>query len=444
MQEGIKVIELSSTETERVAQIIVVGVGGAGNNAVDRMIEDGVRDVDFIGANTDKQVLQRCKAKKLIQLGEKVTKGLGAGAKPEIGQEAAEESADEIADSLQGADMVFVTAGMGGGTGTGAAPVIAKIAKEQGALTVAVVTKPFLFEQKKRMDNALQGIEALKENVDTLIVIPNEKLFDIIDKNASISDAFHKADEVLQQSVSGITDLINNPAVVNLDFADVTTVMKDKGIAHMGIGTGTGDDKALNAAKQAVASPLLETTLDHATDIILAMRGNVSMFDARTAVEYVASITGESVNLIWGMNEDKDMQDTCTVTLIATGVDEPISSIRRPASTAPSYRPGSYRPAPQRPAAPEMPVSQAEPEIQKPAVRQAVPGRAASTDSYNKSEVRNAFVKPVSEDKPSEIGTTNIPKFNTPERNTTRRRSSGYQFPSFIRDAGNRRKDDEE
>ena len=442
-------IELNSTESEKVAEIIVIGVGGAGNNAVDRMIEDGVRDVSFVGANTDKQVLQRCKAKTLIQLGEKVTKGLGAGAKPEIGQEAAEESADEIAEALQGADMVFVTAGMGGGTGTGAAPVVARIAKEQGALTVAVVTKPFAFEQKKRMENALQGIEALKENVDTLIVIPNEKLFDIIDKNASVSDAFHKADEVLQQSVAGITDLINNHAVVNLDFADVTTVMKDKGIAHMGIGIGTGDDKALNAAKQAVASPLLETTIDHATDVILAMSGNVSMFDARTAAEYVESITGDSVNLIWGINEDTDLQDTCTVTLIATGVDEPVSSranvIRDPKSyrSGSGYRPGAARTVAQPVARPEGLGAEPDEGAVKPAFKQAVPTRREA--GFDRSVVSGAFAKPGETASNQQVGTTNIPRVTNVQRPVPQRKKpQTYTIPSFIKGAGRGRKDDEE
>jgi len=252
-------LEIKTNDAESAAKIIVIGVGGAGNNAVNRMIDEKIDGVDFIGVNTDKQALQLCKAPKLLQIGEKLTKGLGAGAKPEVGQKAAEESTDEITNSLTGADMVFVTCGMGGGTGTGAAPVIAGIAKGMGILTVGVVTKPFRFEARTRMTNALSGIERLKNSVDTLIVIPNDKLLEIVDRRTTMPEALKKADEVLQQAVQGITDLINVPAVINLDFADVQTVMKEKGIAHIGIGYGKGDDKASEAVKMAVESPLLET-----------------------------------------------------------------------------------------------------------------------------------------------------------------------------------------
>ena len=236
-------LEIKTSDAESSAKIIVVGVGGAGNNAVNRMIDENITGVEFVGINTDKQALQLCKAPNLLQIGEKLTKGLGAGAKPEIGEKAAEESSEEIAAAVKGADMVFVTCGMGGGTGTGAAPVVAKIAKDMGILTVGVVTKPFRFEARTRMENALNGIERIKENVDTLIVIPNDKLLEIVDRRTTMPEALKKADEVLQQSVQGITDLINRPAIINLDFADVQTVMKDKGIAHIGIGSGKGDDK---------------------------------------------------------------------------------------------------------------------------------------------------------------------------------------------------------
>ena len=249
-------LEIKSNDAESAAKIIVVGVGGAGNNAVNRMIDEEIDGVEFIGINTDKQALQLCKAPTLLQIGEKLTKGLGAGAKPEIGEKAAEESSDEVAAALKGADMVFVTCGMGGGTGTGAAPVVAKLAKDMGILTVGVVTKPFRFEAKARMTNAIAGIDKIKDNVDTLIVIPNDKLLEIVDRRTPMPDALKKADEVLQQAVQGITDLINVPSVINLDFADVQTVMKDKGIAHIGIGTGKGDDKASEAVKMAVESPL--------------------------------------------------------------------------------------------------------------------------------------------------------------------------------------------
>ena len=262
-------VEIMSIGAESSAKIIVIGVGGAGNNAVNRMIDEKIGGVEFIGINTDKQALTLCKAPTLIQIGEKLTKGLGAGAQPEIGQKAAEESAEELTAAIEGADMVFVTCGMGGGTGTGAAPVVAKIAKDMGILTVGVVTKPFKFEAKTRMTNAIHGIENLKESVDTLIVIPNDKLLEIVDRRTTMPDALKKADEVLQQAVQGITDLINVPALINLDFADVQTVMKDKGLAHIGIGAATGDDKAIEAVKMAVASPLLETTINGASHVII-------------------------------------------------------------------------------------------------------------------------------------------------------------------------------
>ena len=262
-------LEIMMNDAESAARIIVIGVGGAGNNAVNRMIDEQIGGVEFIGINTDRQALQLCKAERTIQIGEKLTKGLGAGAKPEIGEKAAEESIEEIKEAIQGADMVFVTCGMGGGTGTGGAPVVARLAKDMGILTVGVVTKPFKFEAKTRMNNALAGIQKLKESVDTLIVIPNDKLLEIVDRRTTMPDALKKADEVLQQAVQGITDLINLPALINLDFADVQTVMTDKGIAHIGIGTGKGDDKALDAVKQAVSSPLLETTIVGASHVII-------------------------------------------------------------------------------------------------------------------------------------------------------------------------------
>ncbi len=315
-------LEIKTNDAEAAAKIIVVGVGGAGNNAVNRMIDENIDGVDFIGINTDKQALQLCKAPKLLQIGEKLTKGLGAGAKPEIGEKAAEESEEEVAAALKGADMVFVTCGMGGGTGTGAAPVVAKLAKDMGILTVGVVTKPFRFEAKARMVNALNGIDKIKDNVDTLIVIPNDKLLEIVDRRTTMPDALKKADEVLQQAVQGITDLINVPAVINLDFADVQTVMKDKGIAHIGIGSGKGDDKASEAVKMAVESPLLETTISGATHVIINVSGDISLADASDAADYVRDLTGDDVNIIFGAMYDAGKTDTCNVTIIATGIEE--------------------------------------------------------------------------------------------------------------------------
>ena len=314
-------LEIRTTEADTSAKIIVIGVGGAGNNAVNRMIDENIGGVEFIGVNTDKQALQLCKAPTLIQIGEKLTKRLGAGAQPEIGEKAAEESAEELSAAVKGADMVFVTCGMGGGTGTGAAPVVAKIAKEQGILTVGVVTKPFKFEAKKRMINAVSGIEKLKENVDTLIVIPNDKLLEIVDRRTSMPDALKKADEVLQQAVQGITDLINLPALINLDFADVQTVMKDKGMAHIGIGSAKGDEKAIEAVKLAVASPLLETTINGATHVIINISGDISLMDANDAASYVQDLAGEDANIIFGAKFDETMTDEATITVIATGLE---------------------------------------------------------------------------------------------------------------------------
>ena len=320
---GTTLLEIMTTEADTSAKIIVIGVGGAGNNAVNRMIDENIGGVEFIGINTDKQALTLCKAPTLIQIGEKLTKGLGAGAQPEIGEKAAEESMEELSSAVKGADMVFVTCGMGGGTGTGAAPVVAKIAKEQGILTVGVVTKPFKFEAKQRMVNALSGIDRLKESVDTLIVIPNDKLLEIVDRRTTMPDALKKADEVLQQAVQGITDLINLPALITLDFADVSTVMKDKGMAHIGIGNAKGDDKAIEAVKLAVASPLLETTINGATHVIINISGDISLMDANDAASYVQDLAGDNANIIFGAKYDESMTDEATITVIATGLENP-------------------------------------------------------------------------------------------------------------------------
>ena len=310
-----------TNEAESSAKIIVIGVGGAGNNAVNRMVEEQIGGVEFIGVNTDKQALKLCKAPTAIQIGEKLTKGLGAGAKPEVGEKAAEESIEELKQIMEGADMVFVTCGMGGGTGTGAAPVVAGVAKEMGILTVGVVTKPFKFEARTRMSNALMGIEKLEENVDTLIVIPNDKLLEIVDRRTTMPEALKKADEVLQQAVQGITDLINLPALINLDFADVQTVMTDKGIAHIGIGEAKGDDKALEAVQQAVSSPLLETTIEGASHVIINISGDISLIEANEAAGYVQELAGDDANIIFGAMYDENAEDEVTITVIATGLD---------------------------------------------------------------------------------------------------------------------------
>ena len=315
-------LEIMTNEAESSAKIIVIGVGGAGNNAVNRMVEEAIGGVEFVGVNTDKQALTLCKAPTVLQIGEKITKGLGAGAQPEVGQKAAEESIEEVKKIIEGADMVFVTCGMGGGTGTGAAPVIAGAAKEMGILTVGVVTKPFRFEAKTRMNTALAGIENLKKAVDTLIVIPNDKLLEIVDRRTTMPEALRKADEVLQQAVQGITDLINLPALINLDFADVQTVMTDKGIAHIGIGEARGDDKAMEAVQQAVSSPLLETTIKGATHVIINISGDISLMDANDAASYVQELTGEEANIIFGAMYDDSVADYARITVIATGLTD--------------------------------------------------------------------------------------------------------------------------
>lgn len=318
-------LEITTNEAEAAAKIIVVGVGGAGNNAVNRMIDECISGVEFIGVNTDKQALKLCKAPIALQIGEKLTKGLGAGAQPEVGEKAAEENIDEITQALKGADMVFVTCGMGGGTGTGAAPVVAKVAKDMGILTVGVVTKPFRFEAKTRMNNALSGIEKLKDNVDTLIVIPNDKLLEIVDRRTTMPEALKKADEVLQQAVQGITDLINVPALINLDFADVQTVMTDKGIAHIGIGAAKGDDKANEAVQMAVTSPLLETTIEGASHVIINISGDISLMEANEAATYVQDLAGDDANIIFGARYDETYPEECTITVIATGLESAAS-----------------------------------------------------------------------------------------------------------------------
>ena len=329
-------LEIKSNDERTPARILVIGVGGAGNNAVNRMIDENVEGVELIAINTDKQALSLSRATTKIQIGEKLTKGLGAGAKPEIGASAVEENREEIADIIKDANMVFVTCGMGGGTGTGAAPVVAEMARNLGILTVGVVTKPFGFEGKPRMKNAMEGIARLKENVDTLIVIPNDKLLQICDKRTSIPDALKKADQVLQQGVQGVTDLINKPGLINLDFADIQTVMRDKGIAHIGIGSASGENKAVDAIKEAMDSPLLETTVSGATDIIVNFSGNIGIVEAYDAVTYLTEQAGDGVNIIFGTVDNDNMGEEISITIIATGLEkaETTTPVSRFAGTA--------------------------------------------------------------------------------------------------------------
>ena len=311
-------------ETDGLAQIKVFGAGGGGNNAVNRMIEAQLQGVEFIAVNTDNQALQTSKAEYKIQIGEKLTRGLGAGANPEVGKRAAEESKDEIIKVLQGADMVFVTAGMGGGTGTGAAPVIAQLAKEMGILTVGVVTKPFVFEGKVRMKNAENGIAELKSKVDTLITIPNDRLLQIVQKNTSMLDAFSIADDVLKQGIQSISDLIAVPGLINLDFADVTSVMKEQGLAHMGIGNATGETRAIEAAREAIQSPLLETSIRGAKGVLLNITGgaNLGLLEINEASTLVQESCDPEANIIFGASIREDLAEEIRITVIATGFDE--------------------------------------------------------------------------------------------------------------------------
>lgn len=316
------------TSIDQLANIKVIGVGGGGNNAVNRMIEHGVQGVDFIAVNTDAQALNLSKAEFKLQIGNKLTRGLGAGANPEVGKKAAEESREQIEEVLRGADMVFVTAGMGGGTGTGAAPVIASVARELGALTVGVVTRPFSFEGRKRQTQAIGGISAMKEAVDTLIVIPNDKLLQIVDKSTPMLEAFREADNVLRQGVQGISDLIATPGLINLDFADVKTIMSDKGSALMGIGIATGENRATEAAKKAISSPLLETSIDGAKGVIMNITGgtDLSLYEVQEAADIVASASDEEVNMIFGSVINENLNDEIIVTVIATGFSDDILS----------------------------------------------------------------------------------------------------------------------
>ena len=337
------------TAAAQGAVIKVIGVGGGGGNAINRMIDEGVAGVEFIAANTDVQALSSAKAETVIQLGPKLTRGLGAGGQPEVGRKAAEESEEVLTEALQGADMVFITAGMGGGSGTGAAPVIARIAKAVGALTVAVVTRPFGFEGSKRGNFAIEGINELREHVDTLLIISNNNLLEIVDKKTPLLEALSEADNVLRQGVQGITDLITSPGLINLDFADVKTVMENKGNALMGIGVGSGEERVIEAARKAIYSPLLETTIDGAEDVIVNVTGGLDMtlIEAEEASEIVNQAAGHGVNIWLGTSIDESLKDEIRVTVVATGVRQ--DKVERVSGIASSQRPYKTGPREQRP-----------------------------------------------------------------------------------------------
>ena len=381
-----------------VAKICVVGVGGAGNNAVNRMIDAGITSADYVAVNTDAQILACNKAQKKIQIGAQRTKGLGAGAEPEIGREAAEESKEALAKAVEGVDLLFITAGMGGGTGTGAAPVIAKIAKDKKILTVAVVTKPFEFEGKRRMDNAIKGIDNLRKYVDTIIIIPNEKIREVVPKNATMTDALRVADEVLKQGIRGIADLIVTPALINLDFADVRTTLKDRGLAHMGVGVAKGENRIIDAVRLAVNSPLLETTIEGATGVVLNIVGgpDLTLDEVTKAANLIHGVVDYSANIIFGACIDESVQDEVEVTVIATGFppagsSEPSAPAQRvtlnvPPQPNPSQNPygqqsnnpyqqmpGNYapNPTPYYPTAPVPPVQPVPQPVPQPAPQPA-------------------------------------------------------------------------
>jgi cell division protein FtsZ len=398
-------LEIRTNESDSTAKILVIGVGGAGNNAVNRMIEENIVGVEFVCVNTDKQHLKTCKAPTCLQIGEKLTKGLGAGAQPEVGAKAAEENREDLTEIVKGTDMVFVTCGMGGGTGTGAAPVVAQIAKELGILTVGIVTKPFKFEAKARMNNATSGIEKLKENVDTLIVIPNDKLLEIVDRRTTMPDALRKADEVLQQGVQGITDLINVPGLINLDFADVQTVMKNKGVAHIGIGQAHGDDKCVEAVKQAITSPLLETTIQGATHVIINISGDISLIEANEAATYVQELAGESANIIFGAMYDDTTPDQCTITVIATGLEE--FSAKEPVKAPSFVNQGFNKPPIGKPSV----TSPIAPSYTRPV--QASP----STQATAATRQVNEYVRPATSSQESDHSGIKIPEFLQKNRN---------------------------
>ena len=335
------------TAAAQGAVIKVIGVGGGGGNAINRMIDEGVAGVEFIAANTDVQALSSTKAETVIQLGPKLTRGLGAGGRPEVGRKAAEESEEALTEAISGADMVFITAGMGGGSGTGAAPVIARIAKDLGALTVGVVTRPFGFEGSKRGQYAVEGINELREHVDTLLIISNNNLLEIVDKKTPLLEALSEADNVLRQGVQGITDLITNPGLINLDFADVKTVMANKGNALMGIGIGSGEERVVEAARKAIYSPLLETTIDGAEDVIVNVTGglDLTLIEAEEASEIVNQAAGQGVNIWLGTSIDESMKDEIRVTVVATGVrQERVEKVVGARSNQPVGRPSTKAP----------------------------------------------------------------------------------------------------
>ena len=421
-------------ESSNYASIKVVGVGGAGTNAVNRMVDSGLRGVEFIAVNTDKQALQLSKATNKVQIGEKLTKGLGAGANPDVGKRAAEESREELAEIMKGADLVFVTCGMGGGTGTGAAPIIAEIARDQGILTIGVVSKPFMFEGRQRMKNAENGIEQLKANVDTLVVVPNDRLLQIVSKGTTMTEAFKIADDTLRQGIQGISDLIAVPAMINLDFADVRTVMESRGLAHMGIGVGSGENRMVEAAKQAVSSPMLETSIDGARAVLINITGSpdTSIIEVNEAAQLITQAADPEANIIFGAGIDESLTDEVHITVIATGFEKtPFIADKKATRVASSYSDEDAQPAEEK----ESPIRRERP-----------------TRSYNDDEVSPIFERrqrPVQRERRYEDADreyryapqdrprrTRVYSDDSPENRTQARRGFTPDVPSFMKKRG--------
>ncbi|MBQ8507926.1 MAG: cell division protein FtsZ [Clostridia bacterium] len=421
--------ETMTTETN-FAAIKVVGVGGAGTNAVNRMVASGLKGVEFIAVNTDKQALALCDAEKTIQIGEKLTKGLGAGANPEIGQKAAEESRDEIASAIKGSDLVFVTCGMGGGTGTGAAPVIAEIARDMGILTIGVVSKPFLFEGRQRMRNAESGIERLKAHVDTLVVVPNDRLLSVVTKGTTMTEAFKIADDTLRQGIQGISDLISMPALINLDFADVRTVMQSRGLAHMGIGTGSGENRLVEAAKMAISSPMLETSIDGARAVLINITGgpDTSIIEINEAARIITEAADEEANIIFGAGIDDSMTDEVKITVIATGFEKtPFVADKKPAREVKSFMDDE----PEMPRRERVAPRNFEDEEVSPIFERRRPAPAPARERRYEEPDRE-----YAEERPERARRQRVYSDDSPDSRTQNRRGFTPDVPSFMKKKG--------
>ena len=428
--------ETVNTDTN-FAAIKVVGVGGAGTNAVNRMVESGLQGCEFIAVNTDNQALALCKAEKTIQIGEKLTKGLGAGANPEIGMKAAEENREDIANALKGSDLVFVTCGMGGGTGTGAAPVIAEVARDMGILTIGVVSKPFLFEGRQRMKNAEAGIERLKAHVDTLVVVPNDRLLSVVTKGTTMTEAFKIADDTLRQGIQGISDLISMPALINLDFADVRTVMQSRGLAHMGIGIGKGENRMVEAAKMAISSPMLETSIDGARAVLINITGgaDISILDINEAAQLITNAADEEANIIFGAGIDESMTDEVKITVIATGFEKtPFAAEKKAVREVKSFLDSNDEeaPAPRR----ERPMRTFEDEEVSPIFERNKRPAPRRHEDMPRERRREEPDREYAEEREERPRRSRVYSDDSPESRTQNRRGFTPDVPSFMKKKG--------